>query len=560
VVILSVVWYLYTSKASVTDGALSASGTIEADQVTISPELGGRVVSVAVVEGDHVTAGQVLVQLDPALLQAQRLQAEAGLHIAQASAQAAQSAVQAAQAAQAAAQAGLDAASANRDLLQAGALPEQLQAAQAQVAQTEASLHALQASFDALTAGSRPEDITAARQRLQQAWAAYTGLSVNLSEDQLDTLRQAHTLSQSNLARAQARQDRLASEPDLDASAVSAAQREVEECTLAEKAAQAALQAAQDGQPYYLQIQAARESWDLVGQNLSQARARLDYLKTIDDLPTLAVDTAQEAVDDAQDLSDSTQEAYDALVDDAQAKRLDQAWKEVQDAHSQLNNLGRAGAAAQTSATVETLLNQLDAARALRDAAAASLALLEKGARSEQLAAAQAQVVAAQAQLDAASAQLQAVQFQAKMAQAQVESAQAALDLLDVQIAKLTLVSPVDGVVLSRSVEPGEMASPGASLLGLGQLQSLTITVYIPEDRYGEISLGESAEISVDSFPGEVFTGRVTHIADKAEFTPRNVQTSEGRRTTVFAIQLALDANDGRLKPGMPADVTFKAH
>jgi HlyD family secretion protein len=138
-----------------------------------------------------------------------------------------------------------------------------------------------------------------------------------------------------------------------------------------------------------------------------------------------------------------------------------------------------------------------------------------------------------------------------------VESAQAALNILDVQIAKLTLVAPLDGVVLTRSVEPGEMAAAGASLLVVGQLQSLTITVYIPEDRYGEINLGQSADIQVDSFPAEVFSGRVVHIADKAEFTPRNVQTSEGRRTTVFAIQLALDANDGRLKPGMPADVTF---
>jgi HlyD family secretion protein len=206
---------------------------------------------------------------------------------------------------------------------------------------------------------------------------------------------------------------------------------------------------------------------------------------------------------------------------------------------------------------VETMLNQLDAAQALRAAVAANLALLEKGARTEQIAAAQAQVAAAQAQLDAASAQLQAAQSQAKMGQAQVESAQAALDMLEVQIAKLTLAAPVDGVVLFRSVEPGEMALSGAALLGLGQLQSLTITVYIPEDRYGEISLGQRADISVDSFPGEVFSGKVVHIADQAEFTPRNVQTSEGRRTTVFAVQLALDASDGRLKPGMPADVAF---
>jgi multidrug resistance efflux pump len=111
--------------------------------------------------------------------------------------------------------------------------------------------------------------------------------------------------------------------------------------------------------------------------------------------------------------------------------------------------------------------------------------------------------------------------------------------------------------VLSRSVEPGEVALPGAPLLTLARLDRLNITVYVPEDLYGTINLGETAQVSVDSFPGEAFTAEVVHIADQAEFTPRNVQTSEGRRSTVFAVRLAIANPDGQLKPGMPADVTF---
>jgi hypothetical protein len=91
----------------------------------------------------------------------------------------------------------------------------------------------------------------------------------------------------------------------------------------------------------------------------------------------------------------------------------------------------------------------------------------------------------------------------------------------------------------------------------LGQLDDLTITVYIPEDRYGTISLGETAQVSVDSFSGVTFTAIVTYIADKAEFTPRNVQTAEGRRSTVFAVKLSIENPEGKLKPGMPADVKF---
>jgi multidrug resistance efflux pump len=112
-------------------------------------------------------------------------------------------------------------------------------------------------------------------------------------------------------------------------------------------------------------------------------------------------------------------------------------------------------------------------------------------------------------------------------------------------------------VVLARAVEPGSFASPGSALLEIGDLGSMTITVYVPEDRYGELNLGDTASLSVDSFPGETFDGTIVHIADQAEFTPRNVQTEDGRRSTVFAIRLAVDDASGRLKPGMPADVQF---
>ncbi|MFZ4850312.1 MAG: ABC transporter permease [Caldilinea sp.] len=68
---------------------------------------------------------------------------------------------------------------------------------------------------------------------------------------------------------------------------------------------------------------------------------------------------------------------------------------------------------------------------------------------------------------------------------------------------------------------------------------------------------GYSYPVTVDSFPKEVFTGTVRHIADRAEFTPRNVQTTDSRKTTVFAVRLDLAPSAGKLKPGMPADVNF---
>jgi multidrug resistance efflux pump len=139
-----------------------------------------------------------------------------------------------------------------------------------------------------------------------------------------------------------------------------------------------------------------------------------------------------------------------------------------------------------------------------------------------------------------------------------VGEAQANLDLLDAQLAKLTVYAPMEGVILTRSVEPGEYVQPGAAALTMGDLRQLTITVYVPEDRYGEIHLGQAASVKVDSFPELAFTAQVAHIADQAEFTPRNVQTAEGRSSTVYAIKLTVTDRQGKLKPGMPGDVTFQ--
>ena len=156
-------------------------------------------------------------------------------------------------------------------------------------------------------------------------------------------------------------------------------------------------------------------------------------------------------------------------------------------------------------------------------------------------------------------AQANVAQAESKITQAQtaVQQAQAQLALIEVQMSKLVVTAAVNGTLLSRNIEPGEVVQAGAAALILAQLDRLTITVFLPEDRYGEIALGAAAQISVDSFPAQTFQATVVRIADQAEFTPRNVATGEGRRTTVFAIELVVDDPSGLLKPGMPADVTF---
>lgn len=146
---------------------------------------------------------------------------------------------------------------------------------------------------------------------------------------------------------------------------------------------------------------------------------------------------------------------------------------------------------------------------------------------------------------------------QLRQAKINLQVAQANVDLLDTQIGKMTIHAPVEGVVMTRNAEPGSVVNAGADLLTLGRLDELTITVYVPEDRIGEVMLGEKTSVSVDSFPGEVFKATASYISDQAEFTPRNVETVSGRKNTVFAVKLTLNDTSGKLKPGMPADVTF---
>ena len=331
------IWYTNQQAASAT-GPLAASGTIEATSVTISPEVAGKTAEVNVAEGDTVTAGDILVQLDTGLLDAQRGQAEAAVA-----------------------------------------------SATAGVAAATAALAAAQSNLDLLAAGPSVAQLAVARRQVDQANTAY---------------------------------------------------------------------------------KAARNAYD--------------------DLSSAAKDTAPG-------------KAVKARRDNAKAA--------------------------------------LATARAAYDLVAA-------GARDEQLATARAQVDAATAQVGAA--------------QAQQASAKAGLAVLDAQLARLTLVAPTAGTVLARMIEPGETVVPGAALLEIGNLDELTLTVFVPEDRYGQVALGQPVTVAVDSFPGRVFKGKVSRISDKAEFTPRNVQTVEGRTSTVFAIDLALDPSDGTLKPGMPADVTFQ--
>jgi HlyD family secretion protein len=249
--------------------------------------------------------------------------------------------------------------------------------------------------------------------------------------------------------------------------------------------------------------------------------------------------TARAAYQVAQDVLNSTTGADQQLRDAAQT-RFDDAKADLADAQKEYDK-------ALTTEGAEDILTaraELRVAQERADRAADRLRALQTGLNAPKVQAAQKNVEQAEAAL--------------AQARAAVGQAEANLKVIDAQIAKLTISAPADGIILTRNIQPGEVVSPGTVALTLANLSDLTLTVYIPEDRYGEVALGQVVSVTVDSFPGETFRATVVHISDRAEFTPRNVQTVEGRKTTVFAIKLRLDDPQGKLKPGMPADVTFK--
>ncbi len=143
------------------------------------------------------------------------------------------------------------------------------------------------------------------------------------------------------------------------------------------------------------------------------------------------------------------------------------------------------------------------------------------------------------------------------VAEAAVRQAEAEAEVYRVQVDQCTIVSPLDGVVLSQALRVGELAAPAATILTMADLQQVELVVYVPENRIGEVRLGQMVDVVVDSFPDRVFEGKVAHIADEPEFTPRNVATAEERLNTFYGVDILLFNADRALKPGMPADASF---
>ncbi len=288
---------------------------------------------------------------------------------------------------------------------------------------------------------------------------------------------------------------------------------------------------------------------------------------------------AEQALDAALEKLEERQDMLEKELEKAGARSFVSLEKQLAEAQTRLSIANITYATAQTSPD-EHLKEAAEKAKDLAQSAFDNALNVYNDALSttaaEDVLNARAEVAVAQSSYDSAqdllmslrtgedSGQVQVareavLQAEAAIAQAEagIQQAQAAQALAQLQSDRATIKAPIDGIVITRNVELGDIAVAGGSVMTIAEMSELDLIIYVPETWYGQLKLNQEVEIKVDSFPNEVFKGKVVKIADQAEFTPRNVQTADGRATTVYAVRIVVPNPQLRLKPGMPADVDF---
>jgi HlyD family secretion protein len=202
----------------------------------------------------------------------------------------------------------------------------------------------------------------------------------------------------------------------------------------------------------------------------------------------------------------------------------------------------------------------VDNAQAVLDVAEARLAVTQKalelaiaGPRKEEVAEAEARLAVTQKALELAIAGPR--KEEVAEAEARLRSAEAQLALLRQQLADAQLMAPVDGVVRTRLMEPGEMASPQKPVFSLAITDPKWVRAYVSEPELGQVHPGMAASVAVDSFPDRRFDGWVGFVSPVAEFTPKAVQTEELRTSLVYEVRVFVQDPSDTLRLGMPATV-----
>jgi len=183
--------------------------------------------------------------------------------------------------------------------------------------------------------------------------------------------------------------------------------------------------------------------------------------------------------------------------------------------------------------------------------------LVQAGPRSETIESASAQVERARASLRVGQAN--AIESKRReqdivARQSDIERAKAQIALIDSQMADTIAVSPINGMVLVKAADVGEILAPGTSVVTVGDIEHPWLRAYIREQDLGRVKIGDKVKVTTDSYRDKVYDGHISYISSEAEFTPKQIQTSEERVKLVYRVKINVDNPRHELKSNMPAD------
>jgi HlyD family secretion protein len=145
-----------------------------------------------------------------------------------------------------------------------------------------------------------------------------------------------------------------------------------------------------------------------------------------------------------------------------------------------------------------------------------------------------------------------------EVAKAQINSINASLNQASIQLDYTQLKSPLDGIVISRNVEPGETVNPGREVLTISDISRVDLKIFVDETEIGKVKPGQKVDVKVDTFPGKIYMGYVSFVSPEGEFTPKIIQTKKERVKLVYLVKVSIANPNFELKSGMPADAWLR--
>ncbi len=145
-----------------------------------------------------------------------------------------------------------------------------------------------------------------------------------------------------------------------------------------------------------------------------------------------------------------------------------------------------------------------------------------------------------------------------EVAAAQINSVNASLNQAAIQLDYTQLKSPMDGIVTSRNIEPGETVNSGREVITISDLSRVDLKIFVDETEIGKVKPGQKVDVKVDTFPGKTYTGSVSFISPEGEFTPKIIQTKKERVKLVYLVKVSIANPNFELKAGMPADAWLR--